>query len=105
MALDFHIADSKETAKKSPPDYQLGQELHEVLFSKLAVAEDSKLFRLHDFDADSVFSSQELSVFHAELVAIMAEFLDRRVFNVLFQLATLAEKAMAKNANIYVFTD
>jgi len=105
MTLDFHIASSRELAKKSTPDYQAEAVAHTKLFTTLALPDSARISKISDFHADTVFGHHELPALHAELIKIMSDFLDRQVFSLLFHLATIVEKATAQNMDIFVFAD
>lgn len=105
MALDVHMAASKEEADTSLPVLSIEPQEHEALLAYLRENPDSALAKLQDYYADAVFTQAELPALDARLTAMLGDFLQQKLFRIVYPLKNITEKALAQGVNLYVFAD
>ncbi len=106
--IDIHIGQSKDSAAKSLPRFQLCENVHRKVVARIGnqIPTFPKLWKLEDYYADASFITEELPKLIEEIDKTIRDFSgDTAVTGALQRFRGTCEAAFQSGENVYRFAD
>lgn len=106
--LDIHVGESKDSAAKARPLFQIDVSSHAKIFAPIGFDESKfpKLSKMRDYYSDAMFIAEELHELMKEIDETMKRFIDdASVIKVLQTFKSTCEVALKADKVILCFAD
>jgi hypothetical protein len=108
MMLDIHIGESKDSAAKARPLFQIDGSSHAKIFSEIGFDESKfpKLSKMRNYYSDAMFIAEELHDLMMEIDETMKRFTcDAALIKVFQTFQSACEVALKADKAVFCFAD
>ncbi|RII24949.1 MAG: hypothetical protein CXR30_19445 [Geobacter sp.] len=106
--LDIHVGESKDSAAKASPLFQIDVSLHAKIFARIGFDDSKfpKLSKMRDYYSDAMFIAEEQHELMKEIDETMKRFIDdASVIKVLQTFRSTCEVALKTDKAVFCFAD